>query len=281
MGAEVSEETEGQDTGAEAVAGGVDTPNTDPAQAPAPKVDAVKEEAPMEIHKPKPVHNWREFIVELGTITLGVCIALAAEQTVEWFHWRDKTNYATDQIQRELAVSMYYSMERIMVEGCIQHRLDDLEQKLLSSGEKWTPVAPAGTAGIQAGNVVAVPRRNWGTIAWTAAVADTSVTHFNRDRLTAYARIYASVGAAHEQNQREFENVAHLNILLKPVMLSNDKKVELIGVVEGERILNHELALDGSRLLAAWKQIGLDPAQGRARVVKVSTTYAACQAAPR
>ncbi|HTC83769.1 MAG TPA: hypothetical protein VK683_05410, partial [Rhizomicrobium sp.] len=66
----------------------------------------------MEIHKPKPVHSWREFLLELGTITLGVGIALAAEQTVEWFHWRDKTNYATDQIQHELAVSMYFSMER-------------------------------------------------------------------------------------------------------------------------------------------------------------------------
>lgn len=93
------------------------------------------EEPKMEIHKPKPVHSWREFLVELGTITLGVCIALAAEQTVEWFHWRDKTNYATDQIQRELAESMYFSVERIMVEGCVQHRLDDLEQKLLSGGE--------------------------------------------------------------------------------------------------------------------------------------------------
>jgi hypothetical protein len=277
----VSEETECQDIGAEAVSGSVDTPNTDPTQASTSKADALKEEATMEIHKPKPVHNWREFLLELGTITLGVCIALAAEQTVEWFHWRDKTNYATDQIQLELADSMYYSVERLMVEGCVQRRLDDLEQKLLSGGEKWKPVAPAGTVGVQAGNVLAVPRRNWSDIAWTAAVADTSVTHFNRDRLTSYARIYADVGVAREQNEREFENVAHLDILLKPVMLSNDKKVELIGVIQAERILNHELALNASRLLDAWKQIGLDPAQDRQRVVKRSTTYAACQAAPK
>ena len=160
----------------------------------------------MEIHKPKPIHNWREFLKEVGTIVLGVGIALAAEQAVEWFHWRDKTDYATDQIQRELDANMYYSVERIMVEDCIRHRLDDLEQKLLSSGEKWTPVAPAGTVGMQAGDVVAVPRRFWSDIAWTAAVADTSVTHFNRERLTTYARIYTYVGSAREQNQREFEN---------------------------------------------------------------------------
>jgi hypothetical protein len=62
-------------------------------------------------------------------------------------------------------------------------------------------------------------------------------------------------------------------------MLSNDKKVELIGDIQGERILNHELALNASRLLGTWKQIGLDPAQDRERVVKRSSTYAACQAA--
>ena len=32
----------------------------------------------MEIHKPKPIHNWRDFIKEVGTIVLGVSIALGA-----------------------------------------------------------------------------------------------------------------------------------------------------------------------------------------------------------
>ncbi len=235
----------------------------------------------MEIHKPKPVHSWREFLLELGTITLGVCIALAAEQTVEWFHWRDKTSYATDQIQRELAFNMVYSVERIMVEDCIRRRLDDLEQKLMSSGDRWTPVEAAGTVGIQAGDVLAVPKRAWSNIAWTAAVADTSVTHLNRERLTSYARIYTDMGLQRDDNRQETDSVAHLNILLRPVILSNDKKVELIDIIEGERIRNRGLALEASRMLDEWKRIGLDPAKARARVVKVSTTYAACQARPR
>jgi hypothetical protein len=46
-------------------------------------------EPDVEIHKPKPIHNWREFLKEVGTIVLGVCVALGAEQTVEWVHWRN------------------------------------------------------------------------------------------------------------------------------------------------------------------------------------------------
>ena len=40
---------------------------TDAAENPSP----APEELPMEIHKPKPVHSWREFLTEMGTITLA------------------------------------------------------------------------------------------------------------------------------------------------------------------------------------------------------------------
>ncbi|MBV9062475.1 MAG: hypothetical protein JOY77_06055, partial [Alphaproteobacteria bacterium] len=40
----------------------------------------------MDIHKPKPIRNWREFLKEVGIIVLGVSIALGAEQAVEAIH---------------------------------------------------------------------------------------------------------------------------------------------------------------------------------------------------
>jgi hypothetical protein len=40
----------------------------------------------MEIHKPKPWHGWREFAKEVGTIVLGVLIAIGFEQAVEALH---------------------------------------------------------------------------------------------------------------------------------------------------------------------------------------------------
>ena len=44
----------------------------------------------MEIHKPKPVHSWRELLTEIGVVVIGVAIALAAEQAVEWLHWQHR-----------------------------------------------------------------------------------------------------------------------------------------------------------------------------------------------
>ena len=42
----------------------------------------------MDIHKPKAAHSLREFLIEIGTIVVGVLIALAAEQTVQTMHER-------------------------------------------------------------------------------------------------------------------------------------------------------------------------------------------------
>jgi hypothetical protein len=236
------------------------------------------EEPEVEIHKPKPVHNWRELLTEIGIIVIGVCIALGAEQAVEWLHWRERTQYATEQVQRELADNMTWSMERIMVADCIARRLDDLEQKLLAGGAQWAPLAPMGITGLQEGDVLAVPERDWADIAWSAAIADTSVTHFERERLAYLAHIYGQMAMQHARNQREFENVSRLNILLKPVTLSADTRTQLLEAIAGERRLNRGLALTAARQVETWKMAGLDPVNGRARVVQTSTTYAACRA---
>ena len=56
----------------------------------------------MDIHKPKPWHGSREFMKEIGTIVIGVLIALAAEQGVEAIHWSHKVDDAHVRLHREL-----------------------------------------------------------------------------------------------------------------------------------------------------------------------------------
>ena len=41
----------------------------------------------MEIHAPEePIYTWKHFWIHLGTITVGLCIALGMEQGVQWLH---------------------------------------------------------------------------------------------------------------------------------------------------------------------------------------------------
>jgi len=59
------------------------------------------QESHMEIHKPKPVHSWREFFKEYAIIVLGVLTALAAEQTVESLRQHADVRDMTQKLREE------------------------------------------------------------------------------------------------------------------------------------------------------------------------------------
>ena len=44
----------------------------------------------MDIHKPKPIHSWRDLGTEIGVIVIGILIALGLEQVVEEYHARSE-----------------------------------------------------------------------------------------------------------------------------------------------------------------------------------------------
>ena len=57
----------------------------------------------IEVHPPtEPVHGWRDFLVHLLTITIGLVIALSLEGCVEWRHHRHLVHEAEASLQREI-----------------------------------------------------------------------------------------------------------------------------------------------------------------------------------
>jgi hypothetical protein len=52
-----------------------------------PQDPAEKESTMIDVHAPHGgVHTWKDFWIHLGTITLGLLIAISLEQSVEWLH---------------------------------------------------------------------------------------------------------------------------------------------------------------------------------------------------
>lgn len=92
----------------------------------------------MEIHKPKPIHNWREFLKEIGVIVIGVSIALAGEQAVE--HWREHSQYmeSRDAMRTELANNLAILSKRSAISTCSQRRTAELSA-LLDNAEGHEP----------------------------------------------------------------------------------------------------------------------------------------------
>jgi len=72
----------------------------------------------MEIHPPEHgIHNWREFFVHMGTIVLGVLIAIGLEQSVEAIHRRHELNH----LRRELRADIEKNKRR--TDGLIRYEL--------------------------------------------------------------------------------------------------------------------------------------------------------------
>ena len=95
----------------------------------------------MDIHKPKPVHNFREFLSELGVVVLGIVIALSGEQLIEHLRERKLAAETRENIREEIAYNLARLSNRTAVQSCIDRRLEEIVQ-LIDSGTQPGYIAP-------------------------------------------------------------------------------------------------------------------------------------------
>ena len=57
----------------------------------------------LDVHSPhEPIIGWKDFLLHLFTITIGLLIALSLEGMVEWFHHRHLVHEAEASLYREI-----------------------------------------------------------------------------------------------------------------------------------------------------------------------------------
>jgi hypothetical protein len=92
----------------------------------------------LDIHKPKPVHSFREFLSELGVVVLGIVIALSGEQLIEYLHDKHKAGEAREGIRDEIAMNIAVLESRSGAQPCIDRRIGEIATLLeASEGSKY------------------------------------------------------------------------------------------------------------------------------------------------
>jgi hypothetical protein len=167
-----------------------------------------QEDPNVEIHTPKPVHSWRELLNEIGVVVIGVCIALAAEQTVEWLHWRAQVAGAREEIATEMTRNINSATMRLRSEQCVERRLDALASILDASGKSGS-LPPLG-------DISRPSHFSMSLGVWDSVVASQVATHFPRQYLANLAVLYRGVQRLAEIMPLEQDAWDNLEVMVGP-----------------------------------------------------------------
>lgn len=93
----------------------------------------------MDIHKPKPWRGGPEFLKEIGTIVIGVLIALGGEQAVEWLHHDAELRDTREALMKEIATNVRRADFSAREDRCVFGALDRYVE-LMRAGRPRPPL---------------------------------------------------------------------------------------------------------------------------------------------
>jgi hypothetical protein len=202
----------------------------------------------IEVHPPnEPVHGWRDFLLHLATITIGLLIALSLEGCVEWWHHRNLVHEAEASMQIEIDSNARQ----------LQGALDDVrkEQDFL---KKDIAVMKKIIANPKVPNNedmrVDFRIRTFADVSWKTAESTGALSYMPYERAQEYADIYSA------QNEiREAEHQAVRDTVLSIAPFLNSKKGEVNpGGEEAVKIVDRLQVLQGQLLFLENLIKGLD-----------------------
>jgi len=203
----------------------------------------------------KAVRSWEDFLKEVGTIVIGVLIALVADQAVDAWNWHKEVAIVEDSLDDELADSLFAAEERIKITEC-QHRtldaLDDLADKSHDTLVlRNTPVSR---------------NRVWGSAAWDAAVASGTIAHMPHDTRNSYAELFSFVRVFRDMNLRQQELWASINAYRRPRPFTDTSRDRFVETVAQLRSLTGTMNTGAKQFVEAARplNIQLDPRNAEA-----------------
>ena len=211
----------------------------------------------MSIRVPTPLHGWRVLAGEVGIVTLGVLIALGAQQAVSEWVWRSDVRQAEHQLTAESLDNFQYAAERVMVQPCIDAQIDRAIALAMAPAARLTPMAPIPSV---TGDVsVRQPSRPYRDSGWTGVVGDGIASHMDNDRRDLYASAYTQIANLREQTSAGDDTINRLNLLLYPIELTPDVRAHLIEDLSAEKRNGRLMTLVGVQIMDQLWALGKAP----------------------
>lgn len=207
----------------------------------------------MRLRFPRPLEGWRNFAGEVGTIVLGVVIALAAGQAVDRWQWQQQVEKANDVFDDELTLAAVMAYQRLAVHRCDGLRLREIAQRLGDSGSKWRGMPDKSDTNDFYSNIGAVTYRAPGswfpTAGWNSALDDGTLNHVPIERRQALAGAYTWIQQFKADGDLEAATQTKLDVLARDGTLTLESKIALTQDVSELDRLETALWLDAGNVL--------------------------------
>jgi hypothetical protein len=218
----------------------------------------------MDIHKPKPWHGLREFLKEIGTIVVGVLIALGGEQAVEALHGMHKVEAGEAELRVAFVREVNNAALREAQDACVTQRLAALSTILRQAEDtgRLPPVAAVGHPSFQP----------WTVGAWSALLADQTVSHLPRQKAIDYTSIIQQTAYLSALSDREEDQWTVLDSMAGPGRrLSDVEAQDLRTTLAMASASSSHMSVTSARLRDAIKATGLLGASAFSEATRAAT----------
>ena len=210
-----------------------------------------------------PPNGWNAVVWELAIVVVGVLLALAAQEAVEELRWRDEVRLTEEALTIEIAESVVHASERQMVNRCLSDRLAHLIDKVSSTEGPWKgdPLPLGRTAtGVSTTTPATyrTPNRPWNDDLWIATQNAGVFSHMPRERVAAFAKVYARMKGLREVNKSEHQVFPELLYLSFDTPLDAAARQRALATLGRLDWLNGTILLDGERLIEEVSAVRLD-----------------------
>ena len=192
----------------------------------------------------------RKFGRDVGSVVLGVLIALGIGEIAEAIRWEVRAKTAETAIRTELSRDAGVFEERALIEKCLERRL----------GELNAIVAAARRSGQlpQIGEIGRPPLRPIEYAAWDSTSGSETLLHIDSERRKFLGLIYSQMGGYAERVFAEQEMWAALKVLENsPGAISDDLLADAAATLARLTFVGWANGIDASQLAAYIKGQGI------------------------
>ena len=198
----------------------------------------------------KPPNRWHAVGWELLIVTLGVLIALGAQQLVEVFNWRREVAGFRDSVREEMNLDLGTYPYRAAQKPCITARLDDL-QRWLDGWRNGRGEKLLGPIGMTTSHVIR-------TNVWDSRDPDT-FSHMPRHEKLEYSFLYSEFANNEVHRLDEREAWLQLASFDGATLLDHQDQMRLQGLIFRARLRDFRIDDNYGRLVKRATALGLYP----------------------